>query len=154
MKRIIILVAIIMFGSGAFAGYMGRTPTVIPQTKTVTVPSKEITVYDLWVDTNKLRTDPLVLDEKLNDTAQAKCTDMAKKNYWAHGDWTSFVFPLNRDKYGENLAYGQTTAQQVTDDWQRSPEHYKNIIDTGFHEVGFAVCPFRGTNLIVEHFSN
>jgi uncharacterized protein YkwD len=135
----------------SFAGYSLKKP-VVPAV--LPVKTVQITEYELWKDTNKLRTEPLELDQALTQTAVAKCADMAAKDYWAHGDWESFVRPLNRQFYGENLAYGQWTSQQVVNEWKTSPGHYKNIINTEYHRVGYAVCAFRGSELVVQHFSD
>jgi len=40
---------------------------------------------------------------------------------------------------GENLAYGQTTPQQVVDEWMASPTHKDNILYPEFNTVGIAL---------------
>jgi uncharacterized protein YkwD len=40
---------------------------------------------------------------------------------------------------GENLAAGQSTPQQVFDDWMSSPGHRQNILDHRFVELGIGV---------------
>lgn len=42
-------------------------------------------------------------------------------------------------KVGENLAGGQTSAEQVMSEWMASPGHQENILDSDFVEVGIAI---------------
>lgn len=42
-------------------------------------------------------------------------------------------------KAGENLAIGQTTAEQAAAEWLASPAHLRNIMDPDFRQTGIAV---------------
>jgi len=151
-------------GSVAFAVAVGATlfnlnakvnapqAAVLAQT---TPPVEQITIDGLLEGTNRLRPTPLTLDPELNVSASAKCADMAAKNYWAHdapdGTEPWVFFPAHR-KAGENLAYKYKTSSEVLSGWRISPTHYANIIRTEFSRVGFAICDFRNTKLVVQHF--
>lgn len=99
----------------------------------------------------------LALSEALNQSAADKCTHMQQHDYWAHTapdgtePWYFIKKYTNYTWAGENLAYGQQTAQETTEDWMNSETHKRNILDSHYTQVGFAVCDFRNTNLIVQH---
>lgn len=131
------------------------------------------TADELLAETNKARTDnglqPLVLDERLNGTAQAKCQDMLERNYWQH-ETSDGVKPWQALKdhgilyqtAGENLGYGYKKASDQVTGWMNSPGHRKNLLDAGFTHVGFGICKIdreyqnRNVNsndyIIVQHF--
>lgn len=90
---------------------------------------------------------PLVINAELNDAAQAKANDMAKRNYWSHTTpdgaqpW-SFMQAAGYDYQaaGENLAYGFGTSDQIISAWMNSPEHRENILNAGYQDIGFGVA--------------
>jgi uncharacterized protein YkwD len=41
--------------------------------------------------------------------------------------------------YGENIARGQTTPEQVVRDWMNSEGHRKNILSQNFREIGIGI---------------
>jgi len=124
---------------------------------------------DLLAATNSARTEnslsPLTINEQLNTSAQAKCEDMVKKNYWSHntpeGD-EPWVFVTNAgykySKLGENLAVGFSGSKATITGWMNSPEHRKNLLDGAFQQVGFGICESkkfittgRQSILVVQH---
>ena len=131
------------------------------------------TVDELLAETNKARTDnglqPLVIDERLNVTAQAKCQDMLERNYWQH-DTPDGVKPWQALKdhgilyqtAGENLGYGFDKAKAQVDGWMKSPGHKANLLHATFTNVGFGICKidrqyqevtvFGSEYIIVQHF--
>lgn len=48
---------------------------------------------------------------------------------------------------GENIAYGQLTPQEVTQDWMRSPGHRANILNKNFHHVGFGIAKAKNNDI-------
>jgi Uncharacterized protein with SCP/PR1 domains len=126
--------------------------------QTAPPPSQEYTREDLLAETNKARADanvaPLTLDPVLNDTAQRKCDDMAARNDYNHGELAPYFSSLDRKNYSENIVYGRPTAQSVISAFINSPSHYKAMIDTRYTRVGFGICPFRDSKLVVQHFSS
>ncbi len=150
-----------------------QTPAVKAQVQQKPVVDPAPTVNELLTETNKARTDnglqPLVLDERLNVTAQAKCQDMLEKNYWSHDTpdgtkpWAGITeHEIYYQTAGENLGYGYKTAIQQVDGWMKSPGHRANILKAEFTNVGFGICKIdreyqdRNANgndyIIVQHF--
>jgi uncharacterized protein YkwD len=52
--------------------------------------------------------------------------------------------------FGENLAKGQQSVEDVMTDWMRSPDHRKNILSTLFTEIGIGIKGY----LWVQHFGS
>ncbi len=52
--------------------------------------------------------------------------------------------------FGENLAKGQQTVDDVMEDWMHSPDHRKNILSTLFTEIGIGIKGY----LWVQHFGS
>lgn len=137
-----------------------------------------ITAQTMLDETNRLRVingeRPLILDTRLNTSAQAKCDDMEKRNYWSHNTpdgqepWIFFK-GIDYINAGENLAkeYGSATGkadvqgnilttESIYTDWIESPEHKENLLDNRFTATGFGICGFAsgdfGTFMFVQHF--
>lgn len=134
------------------------------------VRNHKIDIVGLLELTNQNRERPLLLDVRLSSSAQAKCEDMAAKNYFAHispNGNTPWVF-IRQNAYflhkdlAENLAEGFTTNKEVVDGWMGSPPHKASIVNPEYTSVGFGICysaSFAGneglpTIIVVQHFSN
>jgi len=85
------------------------------------------------------------------DAAQAAfdhSLSMAEENYFSHSgsDGSDVVERLGRvgvNGYlscGENIAYGQTTPQEVMAGWMLSTGHRKNILTRDFTHIGVGIC--------------
>lgn len=93
--------------------------------------------FDSEIETN-------FLASKLGTAAELHAAYMARFSVMSHVG-ASGSTPKDRIqaagfkdlKYGENIAYGQTSVDRVIDEWVKSPEHYKNMIGP-FTCVGFA----------------
>ncbi|MCQ6279163.1 hypothetical protein JN080_07855 [Bacillus sp. EB600] len=86
---------------------------------------------------------PLSADASLSKVAQTKTNDMNAKHYFSHTSPTyGSPFDMMRDfgvtyrAAGENIAMGQTTAQQVVTSWMNSEGHRKNILSTNYTNIG------------------
>lgn len=102
--------------------------------------------------TNKYRKEngnlpPLVINEKLNFSAQKKLEDIFNKQYFEHispsgigvGDLANEV-SYEYITIGENLALGNfSNDQALVDAWMASPGHRKNILNNHYSEIGVAV---------------
>lgn len=95
----------------------------------------------------------LRLNRALDDAAQAHAEDMARHGFMAHvgSDGSGPAERLTQAgyrfwAYGENVAQGQTSIDQVISDWMNSPSHRDNMLDPGLDElgVGYAEGPARG----------
>ena len=66
---------------------------------------------------------------------------------WSHqrpdgSDW----YTVNPDLvFGENLAQGYSAPEAVVKAWMDSPEHRKNILDSGYNTCAIGIC-IRGDN--------
>lgn len=149
-KLLLVLILLASFGFGWELNRVLKPPAPQAQPLSTARPS----IYELYDDVNKIR--PLLLDPELNASAATKCADMVKKDYWSHNapDGTEpWVFFPDRASMGENLAKGFSESADIVEGWVNSPTHYKNLINPKFHRVGYAVCDFRGSNLVVQHLT-
>ncbi|MEW2515223.1 CAP domain-containing protein [Streptomyces sp. NPDC046870] len=90
---------------------------------------------------------PLTPNSTLTKAAQAHSDDMAAHRNMSHtgSDGSSPGDRITRagytwSSYGENVAYGYSTAQQVMDGWMSSPGHRANILNCGFKEIGVGLA--------------
>ena len=86
---------------------------------------------------------PLTVNWQLSRVARYKSDDMAIKGYFSHTSPTYGSpfkmmedFGLRFSSAGENIAYGQTTPEQVMNAWMNSPGHKANILSPNFTEIG------------------
>lgn len=85
----------------------------------------------------------LQMDKPLMAAAREKSEDMRKHNYFSHTSPT-FGSPFDRMralgisyKYaGENIAYGQRSAEDVVKAWMNSKGHRENILNPNFTHIG------------------
>jgi uncharacterized protein YkwD len=90
---------------------------------------------------------PLVLDEVLSVVAGEYACEMIEGGFFAHESPLTKTEPGDRlmaSGYvfwamGENLAVGQSSADQVFDEWMASEQHRANILSDEWDEVGIAV---------------
>jgi uncharacterized protein YkwD len=95
---------------------------------------------------------PLTLNATLTRAASTHAESMARLGYMEHKgrDGSTPAERASRAGYdwrsiGENIAMGQTTPEQVTQDWLRSPEHCANIMEPKFTEMGVAFSVNNGS---------
>ncbi|MFF3021556.1 CAP domain-containing protein [Gottfriedia sp. NPDC057948] len=74
---------------------------------------------------------PLTLSSYLNGTAQSWSQTMSNANNMYHS-----TLSFNGGYKGENIAHGQTTANEVMTDWMNSPGHRANIMSANFKQLG------------------
>lgn len=178
MKRYVkyfIISSLVFLGWIVYVDLTKTTEAVTPEyTRTTYVMPPEPQVSDIDRDellslTNQNRTEHgrhnLRLNTKLNASAQAKCEDMAKRDYWSHNTPEGSKPWVFIDKYldspvhvGENLAYGMKSAEGVVNGWMISKPHKEALLHTNYTDVGFGVCKAdqyqnEGLQLIiVQHF--
>lgn len=89
---------------------------------------------------------PLTANATLARAAQAHSDDMAARDFFDHtnpdgadpGDRvTASGYPWST--YGENIAMGQRTPEQVMEAWMNSPGHRANILNCDFKELGVGI---------------
>lgn len=97
----------------------------------------------LLLEHNKYRAekgaDTLVVDERLCEYAQKHADKMASKGLLVHSSMSNLAMVLGNGNVGENIAWGQSSEEQVFDSWVRSPGHRANITSKRFKKVGFGV---------------
>jgi uncharacterized protein YkwD len=88
---------------------------------------------------------PLQPNPLLDRAAASHAQEMAQQGLLEHEgrDGSSPADRVSRAGYrwrsvGENIASGQTTAEQVVQEWLRSPVHCANLMRPGFVEMGLA----------------
>ncbi|MEX2237673.1 MAG: CAP domain-containing protein [Dehalococcoidia bacterium] len=96
--------------------------------------------------------------DKLGKAANYRCKETTRK--WSHtrpnGKQWHTVLPLFDISYnvaGENIARGQTSAQQVHQDWMGSSGHRGNILNGAFDFAGVGHCVSGGTTYWVVLFT-
>jgi uncharacterized protein YkwD len=89
--------------------------------------------------------DPLKVDSRLTKAAQEHSTDMAQHNYFDHTSQDGRTFDQRIRAAGyqspaaENIAKGQTSAQEVMRSWMQSDGHRRNILNCRYSTIGVAV---------------
>ena len=93
---------------------------------------------------------PLRPSSLLDHAAAAHARDMARHGYLEHRgrDGSSPADRAVRSGYrwrsvGENIASGQTTAEEVVREWTASPEHCANLMNADFVDMGVAFAVER-----------
>ncbi|MES4892406.1 CAP domain-containing protein [Streptomyces sp. NPDC096012] len=89
----------------------------------------------------------LTLNPELTKAAQAHSADMAAHQNMSHtgSDGSAPGDRITRagytwSSYGENVAYGYATAEQVMAGWMSSPGHRANILNCSFKEIGVGLA--------------
>lgn len=87
----------------------------------------------------------LSLNSSLSDMAMAKAKDMYNNNYFDHQSPTygspfdmMKAFGITYSTAGENIAKGQTSPEEVMNQWMNSPGHRANILNSSFTQIGIA----------------
>ncbi|QES51764.1 hypothetical protein DEJ50_31840 [Streptomyces venezuelae] len=90
---------------------------------------------------------PLTANDKLTTAAQNHSKDMAAHSNMSHtgSDGSDPGQRITRAgytwrTYGENVAYGYSTPEQVMTGWMNSPGHKANILNCSFKEIGVGLA--------------
>lgn len=133
------------------AGLVVGQPLVARSQRSVLAYAAKINRQSLLDATNQQRLanrrHQLSLNLDLNRAAQAKASDMAKRDYWSHNTpdgQEPWVFiqgvGYTYQKAGENLAYGFATSPETVSGWMNSPSHRANLLDNAYQDVGFGIA--------------
>lgn len=86
---------------------------------------------------------PLTLDSEISNVARIKSKDMSDNNYFAHQSPTYgsagnmlTQFGIKWNAWGENIAAGQKTPEDVVNAWMNSEGHRANILSPNFSKIG------------------
>ncbi|WP_019227166.1 CAP domain-containing protein [Sedimentibacter sp. B4] len=115
-------------------------PSVVPSSSS----SYEKRVADLVnVERQKNGLPALSFNTKISDVARLKSKDMADNNYFAHQSPTYGMagdmllkYGVTYSAWGENIASGQDTPEEVVSQWMGSPSHRANILSPEFIYIG------------------
>ncbi|GAB2445524.1 CAP domain-containing protein [Streptomyces incanus] len=90
---------------------------------------------------------PVKVNATLTEAAQKHSEDMAASSNMSHtgSDGSSPADRITRagyswSTYGENVAYGYSTPEQVMAGWMTSPGHKQNILNCAFKEIGVGLA--------------
>lgn len=125
--------------------YVGQK-ILIPDTNTLA--SYEQQVIDLVNRERSYRGLGLLkYDSQLGYVARVKSQDMVDNRYFSHTSPTYGSpfqmmerFGLRFSAAGENIAYGQRTAQEVMNSWMNSAGHRANILSASYTHIGVGVA--------------
>jgi uncharacterized protein YkwD len=116
-------------------------PIVTPEPEVK--PIDDDTVSRLLTLHNAHRKSPLTINVKLTEAAQKHAQWMASHRKMSHtGDGRSnpgrriTAAGYDWSTYGENVAYGQKSPDEVVRVWINSPGHRRNIKSEAYHEIG------------------
>jgi len=98
---------------------------------------------------------PLIWDTQLFEAATAHSQDMAQHNFFDHtgsdgsnvGDRATSA-GYNWQRVGENIAAGQTNAENVVTDWIESPGHCRNLMNSNFTDVSVTCVEDSGGDYV------
>ncbi|MEV4448939.1 CAP domain-containing protein [Streptomyces mirabilis] len=126
------------------------TASASPSTAGTTAPASAAVARVLTLvnsERGKVGCSPLTLNAKLSKAAQDHSADMASHQNMSHTG-SDGSDPGQRittagytwSAYGENVAFGYSTPEEVMAGWMSSPGHKRNILDCGFKEIGVGLA--------------
>jgi len=95
----------------------------------------------------------LTWNDTLAESARIRSSEIVVK--WSHTrpDGSAWYTAGSQTEMGENLAFGQSTTQQVIDEWMASPGHAENILRSTFTQMGVSCYYCNGTYYWAQHFA-
>lgn len=102
----------------------------------------EDVLYLVNVERRKFKLHPYKLSEELNVAAGVRAEEISQ--YFSHtrpngGEADSLVLDMG-NVFGENIASGQATAEDVVRSWLLSPDHRGNVLHKEYKEMGVGCC--------------
>lgn len=97
---------------------------------------------------------PLEMDEIIQVAARLHSTDMGEQGYFDHDSLDGRTFSDRMTEagftggypWGENIAAGQATPEQVMQGWMASPGHCRNIMNAEFNVIGIGYANVPGSD--------
>jgi uncharacterized protein YkwD len=95
----------------------------------------------------------LTWNDTLAESAGIRATEIVVN--WSHTrpDGSEWWTAGAQTEMGENLAYGQSSAEQAMTEWMNSPGHAENILRSSFTTLGVSCYVCNGTYYWVQHFA-
>lgn len=156
-KKVFIALTVIAVALIAFSYLTVTANTQQKHSEVAYTPTELLTIA------NELRAEkgvkPLVIDERLNASAQWKADDMAKSNNFTHENNGYSGY----QKAGELVPECTYASENIdgtdlnespfeNDGWVSSPKHYAAEIDPKYDLTGFGVVKANGYYTYVQHF--
>ncbi len=123
--------------------YVARTPQAVASSRKDEDDAFEQRVLELInVERQKAGLAPVSYNATLDSAAEKHAAHMAAVRRMAHdgigdGDPGARARAEGwRKSWGENVATGQTSPEQVVREWMNSPTHRRNIMDPNFRNMG------------------
>jgi uncharacterized YkwD family protein/spore coat assembly protein SafA len=130
-----------------------KNPALIYPGQKITIPTVTTTAQEnevirlVNVQRSRAGLQLLKTNWQLSRVARYKSQDMINKNYFSHTSPT-YGSPFNMmesfgirfSAAGENIAYGQRTAQEVVTGWMNSPGHRSNILSPTYQQIGVGLA--------------
>ncbi len=111
---------------------------------------------DILTKVNGIRTanglKPLRYDTNLDAPALVRATEASTFFSHTRPNGTEWYTVNANLMYGENLAEGYTTADEVVNAWMASPEHKANILRPDFTTMGIGIVNKNGKNYWAQIF--
>ena len=111
-------------------------------------PFEQRVVELVNIERAKVGAKPLIVNFSLQEAAWRHTEHMAAKRVMCHagcgdGDPQSRIKATGYKAatWGENVASGQRTPEDVMDDWMHSSGHRRNILSKNFTDIGVAYAP-------------
>lgn len=114
-----------------------------PVERVIYYPTAGTWEYDLLVLVNQAREEnglaPLSYSGDLQSAAVIRASESSVSFSHTRPDGSDFWTVNSAIVFGENIAAGQTSAQQVFAEWMASPGHRANILSADYQTVGFGM---------------
>lgn len=106
----------------------------------------------------KANLSPLTLDPTVQRAAQLRAQEIVRSFSHTRPNGSSFSSALTEAGAayrgaGENIAYGQSTPQEVMRAWMNSPGHRANILSKNFTTIGIGYTLINGTPYWAQLFT-
>ena len=92
-------------------------------------------------------------DDSLAACAMVRATELPDKFSHTRPNGQDWYTVCPDMMYGENLAYGYSTAEEAVSAWMNSPSHQENILYPGFVSCGIGVYEYNGRFYWGQEFS-
>lgn len=117
-------------------------------------PSKEIILNLHNKERYNKKISLLQTDNQLNIAAQKYAEEMARTEIFEHGNVGARV-GKGWISYGENIAAGQVSNEEVMKDWMNSRGHKRNILNKDYEYIGIGIATAKdGTIYWVVDFGS
>jgi uncharacterized protein YkwD len=153
---------ILYYKDNVVAGTTTKSP-VTPEKYTPVVidapPNKDKLLELVNSERAKAGVAPLVLDERLNSSAQQKADEMEKDGY-GHIDPVTgkqgYTYIFETTNHGCSIASenldGASSSEEAIREWLASPPHKAAMLDNKYSLTGFGITPHQNYFFVVEHF--